>query len=44
MSFFILQARRIDQNNWTTINDNKVFVFEVSPIEQYNYLRIYRTT
>ena len=42
LSFFILQARRIDQNNWTTINDNKVFcVRGQSPVEQYNYLRIY---
>ena len=42
LSFFVLQARQINSNDWITLGDDRFFcVRGQSPIEQYNYIRIY---
>lgn len=42
LSFFLLQARPISSNNWTTLGDDRFFAVRgQSPREQYNYIRIY---
>ena len=42
LSFFLLQARPINSNSWTTLGDDRFFVVRgQSPREQYNYIRIY---
>ena len=42
LSFFVLQAREIDEDDWKTLGDDRVFAVRgQSPVEQYNSIRIY---